>query len=200
MSKPIIAVDIDDVLAAEAEFIIGYSNKTWGYDLDLEDYTEDWSFWGISSMDKEFELRADELHQPGIQGGYRVIEDAVKVIKKLKVTYDLIIVTSRRIRSEAETLQWIEKHFGDVFDRIVFTGFWDNVDDPERHLRSKGGLLADHGVDYLIDDQPKHCLSAAEYGVKAVLFGGYAQNRGTTIPSGVTRCKNWQEVAEYFGV
>ena len=38
--KKTIAVDIDDVLGAEAEFIIGYSNNRWGTTFNLEDWTE----------------------------------------------------------------------------------------------------------------------------------------------------------------
>lgn len=200
MKKPIIAVDIDDVLAAEAEFIVKYSNKRWGHQLVLEDYTEHWAFWGYPNTHPEFERRAAELHEPGVVSSYRIIPHALKVLEKLTGTYVLIVVTSRRKRVEAETKQWLDLHFPGIFEEVVLTGFWDAVERDDRHLLSKGDLLHERGVAYVIDDQPKHCISAAEHGIEAVLFGDYAESRKVKIPSGVTRCRDWQAVAEYFGV
>jgi len=198
--KPIIAVDIDDVLAAEAAFIIQFSNERWGHSHTIEDYREDWGFWGIPVSDPEFENRADQLHEPGILEKYQVISDSQVVLEKLADKFTLIVVTSRRSRSKAETEKWLQTYFPGIFSKIVLTGFWDNLDDPERHLRTKGDILKDHRVDYVIDDQPKHCVSAAEHGIGALLFGDYAQSRRVDLPDGVTRCKDWQAVAEYFGV
>ncbi len=62
--KSIIAVDIDDVLAAEAEFVVAYTNEHWGGSYTLEDYTEAWNlFWGVDV--DEVERRAEILHRPG---------------------------------------------------------------------------------------------------------------------------------------
>lgn len=199
MSKQIIAVDVDDVLAAEAEFVISYSNEHWGGDFTLEDYSEHWNnFWQVNH--EELERRASELHQPGIVSGYRILPHGLAVLRKLKMEYELIVVTSRRKVVEGETLQWLDLHFPEIFSKLVLTGFWDDPDAADRHLLSKGSLLRDHDVVCLIDDQPKHCLGAVEHGMKAVLFGDYAENRSVDIPVGTTRCKDWLAVAEHFGV
>ncbi|MCA9327102.1 hypothetical protein KDA14_01085 [Candidatus Saccharibacteria bacterium] len=200
MKKLIIAVDIDDVLAAEAEFVIKYSNAEWGHELTLDDYTEHWAFWGYEHTHPEFERRAAKLHEPGIVSKYRIIPGSMDVLKKLSRQYELIIVTSRRRRVEEETRQWLNMHFPGVFSEVVLTGFWDEVQRADRHLLSKGSLLKDKQVSYVIDDQPKHCLSAAEHGIKAVLYGDYAESRGIDLPKGVVRCKDWREVGEYFGI
>ena len=199
MKKPIIAVDVDDVLAAEAEFVIAYCNEVWGLDLTLEDYSEAWNtMWQVDVA--ELERRAAELHQPGIVSKYRLLADSHTVLKKLSDSYELIVVTSRRKVVEGETKAWLDTHFPGIFSKVVLTGFWDNPEVVDRHLLSKGSLLRDHEASYLIDDQPKHCLSAVEHGVQAILFGDYAENRSVTIPTGVTRCNDWQAVGEYFGV
>jgi uncharacterized HAD superfamily protein len=194
--KQVIAVDIDDVLAAESEFIIAYGNKQWGHTLTLEDYQENWSdMWGVD-MD-EMERRAAELHLPGIQTSYRLIEGGHEVLKRLKQRYDLIILTSRRGVLKVETLEWINRVFADVFSEIHFTGFYDTTR-TDRHLLTKGELAKQIGADYLIDDQPKHCFAAAEAGMKSVLFGDYAFSRHLELPDGVTRCNTWAEVSDYF--
>lgn len=200
MDKPIIAVDIDDVLAAEAEFVIEYSNAEWGHKLTLDDYTEHWAFWGYENTHPEFERRAAKLHEPGIVSQYRIIPDSMGVLQKLTRDYEIIIVTSRRKRVEEETHRWLAQHFPGIFSEVVLTGFWDDIERADRHLLSKGSLLKDKQVSYVIDDQPKHCLSAAEHGIHAVLFGDYAESKAIELPDGVVRCKDWREVGEYFGV
>jgi uncharacterized HAD superfamily protein len=195
-SKPIIAVDIDDVIVSEAEFVIEYSNKNWGHSLSLDDYREHWGeMWQVGS--KEVERRADILHAPGIIQKYRLLEDAHAALNKLSKGFTLIILTSRRKMVEKETREWLSDNFGDIFDKVHFTGFWDTITE-ESHLLSKADLAKDLGVSYLIDDQPKHCFGAAKHNVKAVLFGNYAATRHINLPTGVTRCNNWQEVLEYF--
>jgi uncharacterized HAD superfamily protein len=194
--KQVIAVDIDDVLAAEAEFIIAYGNKQWGHTLTLEDYQENWSdMWGVDM--EEMERRAAQLHLPGVQTSYRLIEGGHEVLKKLKERYELIILTSRRGVLKVETLEWINRVFADVFSGIHFTGFYDTTR-TDRHLLTKGELAKQVGADFLIDDQPKHCFAAAEAGVKSLLFGDYAFSRHLELPPGVSRCKDWAEVLDYF--
>jgi 5'(3')-deoxyribonucleotidase len=195
-NKPIIAVDIDDVIVAEAEFIVEYSNRHWGHSLSLEDYREHWgSMWQVGIG--EVERRADILHAPGIIRKYRILEDAHYALNALSKNFRLIILTSRRKMVEQETREWLKENFGDVFEKIYFTGFWDNITDNS-HLLTKADLSRELNVGYLIDDQPKHCFGAAAHGIKAILFGDYAESRHLEPPEGVTRCSNWQEVLEYF--
>ena len=63
---------------------------------------------------------------------------------------------------------------------------------------TKAEICAEIGADYLVDDQPKHCLAAAKAGIKTILFGDYKWNRDTKLMPNMVRAKNWQEVLEYF--
>jgi 5'(3')-deoxyribonucleotidase len=196
MAKKTIAVDVDDVLAAESEFVIAYSNKHWGHELTLEDYQENWGeMWDVDI--DEVERRAAELHMPGLPTSYRLIEGAVDGLGTLKEHYNLVILTSRRDVVRDETLVWLNDVFNGVFSEVHFTGFWDTIS-PDSHLLTKGELAKQIGADYLIDDQPKHCFAAAEAGIESVLFGDYAQSRGLRLPKGVTRCQDWAAVLGYF--
>jgi 5'(3')-deoxyribonucleotidase len=195
-NKPIIAVDIDDVIVSEAEFVVDYSNKHWGHSLSLEDYSEHWGkMWKVGA--EEVERRADMLHAPGMIRKYSLLEDAHYALIELSKKFRLIILTSRRKIVEGETKEWLNENFGDIFEKVHFTGFWDTIS-SDSHLLTKADLVQELEVDYLIDDQPKHCFGAAEHGVQAVLFGDYAESRDLDLPDGVTRCKNWQEVLRYF--
>ena len=194
--RKVIAVDIDDVLVAEAEAIVRYSNEHWGHSLTVDDYNEHWQdMWGVDY--DELLRRAEILHMPGVKTRYPLIDGALEAIGKLAERYQLVALTSRRGVLRDETVEWIHKTFAGIFDEVHFTGFWDD-DTPGGHLLTKGQMAKELNVDYLIDDQPKHCASAANHGVVAILFGSYKQGADIVLPSDVVRCRNWRQVLEYF--
>jgi 5'(3')-deoxyribonucleotidase len=191
-SKPIIAVDIDDVLAEHIEVIIEFSNKNFGTNFTTEDYLEQWTdLWKVSR--EEVERRAKNFHIPDIIGTFGVIEDALYVLNKLKDRYKLIIVTARPKRAVAATPEWIERNFPDIFSDIHFVPIWDPG--PKA---TKAEICKKIGADYLIDDLVRHCNLAAEVGIQAVLFNRIKWKQPETPHPNVKVVNNWQEVLEYF--
>jgi 5'(3')-deoxyribonucleotidase len=197
MKKQTIAVDVDDVLAASAKGWIEYSNKHWGHTLTTEDYIEDWfTMWDVD--DEEGRRRASELNAKAIVQNFEHFADAIAVLRKLAQKYRLVITTARVEQNRPHTLAWIDRYFGDIFEEIHLAGFFD-----QGHLNplimTKADMQRAVGADYMIDDQPKHCLAAAEAGIQAILFGDYGWNRDIgALPERVTRCKDWAAVQEYF--
>lgn len=197
MSRPVIAIDVDDVLAESAKAFVEYSNQKWGTTLTVDDYDEDWS--RLWRMDHEHaEVRAQDYFKSGSLLRHTAL-DAHAVLERLRDSYDLIVVTSRRTMLKGDTLEWIQREFPGIFveDKIFFAGMWDKITDESIH-KTKGSLLKELGAHYHIDDQPKHCLSALEQGVKPLLFGSYNWNRTVELPEGIARVQNWQEVLEFF--
>lgn len=201
MSKPIIAVDIDDVLSASAAGLTAYSNKRWGLDLRAEDYDENWAkFWGVSlGVAKEM---AHEVHERDIFKNFAHFEQAIPVLRALKEKYELIVVTSRRINLKTSTASWLERNFSDIFSAVHHAGFYDNPHDPLAGLtKNKAMICNELGVDYLIDDQLKHCLAVADCGKGALLFGDYNWNRidvAEVQSKNITIVHTWADVKEYF--
>jgi len=204
MPKPdhrkIIAVDIDDVLAANAEGFVEFSNSRWGTHLKAEDYTEHWAeLWGIERDDAE--RRRETILNKKLFVSYKFFDDAMPVLKKLKgEVYRLVVVSSRGSRVQKDTVDWLKKEYGTIFDGIYFADMWDRKDISleERLKRTKIDVLKRVQADFLIDDQPKHCIVAAESGITALLFGDYKCNRGIKMIQNMVRVKNWGEVGEYF--
>lgn len=200
--RPIIAVDIDDVLADSAKGLVEYSNKKWGTHLTPDDYDDHWALmWGVD--EQEAEKRAVEyIHKdmPGIVAKYSHDEEAEPVLRQLSRNYKLIIVTSRRRAIEKDTLEWLEDRYAGLFEETHFAGIWEDLSEGlyKRLSKTKGDLLKSIKADYLIDDQPKHCVSAAEQGITAILFGNYRWNRDVELRPNMVRAKNWQEVLDYF--
>lgn len=196
MSKTIIAIDIDDVLAVHAKSFVEYSNKIWNTNLKVDDYLEHWAdMWGIDQ--RETELRAKEYHASGHIGKYPHKTEAVPVLQKLAHNYSLRILTSRRQSVQKETLEWVEKHYNGIFDGVYFAGIWDKFS-KDRHLLTKVDMCQEIGAEFLIDDQLKHVLGTAERGIESVLFGDYPWNHSNSLANSVVRCKDWTEVGAYF--
>src|SRR5438105_1745912 len=92
--KQIIAVDIDDVLAASAEIFIAYSNEHHGTKLSVEQYVEDWGkLWPVDL--EELYRRRDHFFSIDDVSRREIKQDAVRVLTHLKDKYELIAITSR---------------------------------------------------------------------------------------------------------
>lgn len=191
-----IAVDIDDVLAANAEGFIKFSNQRYGTNLRTEDYQEHWAeLWQIDH--KETELRAEEMHRSGAIDQYNQIIGAREILEQLKKNYRLVLITSRRTSVKSKTIAWIETNYTDIFADICFTGIWDIINN-DSHKKTKTALIKEVNANFLIDDQLKHCISASEAGIRSLLFGDYSWNRSPKLPQNVTRVDSWKEVKNYF--
>jgi len=196
--KQTIAVDIDDVLAANAEGFAEYSNKKWGTHLKADDYTEHWAeLWKVDF--NEVIRRREAIIEDKLFIKHRFFDEAKPVLKKLSIKYTLIIVSSRGRRQQADTIEWLHKEYGEIFSGIHFANIWDrDMHVLEKIKLTKAEILTELGCDFLIDDQPKHCLAAAQAGITALLFGDYAWSRSVKLTENMVRVKSWHEVEEYF--
>ena len=198
MSKKIIAVDLDDVVAANAEGFVKFSNERWGTNLRPEDFHEDLgSLWSVDQ--DTVAQRMLEFCEAEIVREYGHFADALPVLKKLKQNYTLLLVTSRRKMLMKATADWVDMYLPDIFTSIHHAGIFDNLEKGS-HTLTKAEILKDLGANYLIDDQLKHCVAAAKAGILALLFGDYVWNQSNSLPERVTRTKDWEVVAEYFNV
>lgn len=198
-SKPIIAVDIDEVLADGAEVFVQFSNEQWGTNLSVDDYQEHWAaMWQVDNV--EVERRSEIWHQAGMLYGHGTKLDSERVLRSLKDRFELVITTSRRLSQKDGTLEWIAKNYSDIFSEVHFAGIFDGgLKDLRVYEHTKADLYREIGAAYTIDDQVKHCFAAAEDGVHALLFGDYNWNKvGGTLPANVVRCSDWAAVKSYF--
>jgi 5'(3')-deoxyribonucleotidase len=193
MSKPTIAIDVDDVLAAHASEFVVFSNQTFGTHLTIEDYREHWGeMWNISH--EETEQRAALWRVPERINSFSKLEgDLDKRLQQLSSKYDLVVVTARPSIWQDGTRSWLELHYKDIFKDVRLVPVWTN-----ETQQTKAEVCNEIGAGYLIDDSPRHCNLAAQSGINALLFGDYAWNRNEPIVPGVVRVKDWKAVMEYF--
>jgi 5'(3')-deoxyribonucleotidase len=198
-NKPIIAVDVDDVISAQNESMRKFANRKYGYSHMPEDYLKIeapyWGYWGYvwGVSDEEQNLMVKEFQFSGEITKQKVIPGSVAALKRLSKAHELVIVTSRHDVHFDETHEYLEKHFPALFNSVHFAKVWE---DGTRE--SKANICKKIGANYLVDDNSEHCNLAAEEGIKALLFGDYGWNRNAKLHPAVTRVRDWQEVLDYF--
>lgn len=199
MHKPTIAIDIDDVLAQGTESLRLQVNQRLGVNLTPEHYRIPgsyrryyetvWKEHGILERIDWEELNSqmliDQSHVP-------VVPKAAATLRKLKRTYDLVVITARETTWEAATRDWVEAQFPGIFSTVHFAGRHDGTTKP------KGELCVELGAAWLIDDNVEHAHTALERGIQVLLFGSYGWHKNIEIHKDVVRCKDWTAVLEYF--
>jgi len=194
MSKPIIAVDIDEVLVPHFQDLIDWYNSQYGTRLTLHDiHASDTTNWGNASFE-ETVRRVHGFYETDSFKHVQPFAEAKPVLLVLSERYSLVIVTARDTIIEKMTRDWLALHFQDFFGEAHFTAQYS----LEGKGRSKAEVCKEINAAYLIDDDPKNILAACEQGVRGILFGDYPWSKSKKLPGGVTRCHDWAAVQEYF--
>lgn len=191
--RPVIAVDIDDVLFPFVPGIASYHNHLKGTTLSPEDF-HSYNFmevWGGSEVEAndivEGFMAAGNLH-------LRPVEGAKEALTQLSRDYHIVLVTARNQVFESVTVTWLREHLPDLFQHVVFAG---NQYDGRPH-QTKGVICNGLNAQLLIDDHPRNIASAVECGVDGVLFGRQAWTVLDAPLDSVKVCADWPAVVEYI--
>jgi len=198
MKKPIIAVDIDDVLADSSEALRREVNKMLGIDLQPKDYLVPGEYtgyyeqvWLKHGLQGKITLAEMYPRMKASQAHVLPHKHALNVLHELRRHYELIIVSGRQHDWQVATEDWILQHFPGIFTKVLLAGGEEGL-----QQKSKGQLCVENDVVWLIDDNVDHALSAEELGVKVLVFGTYGWHH--KMPPHMTKCKDWNAVLEYF--
>lgn len=198
MKKPLVSVDIDDVIADSTEGLRQVVNARTGHSLTKEQYKVRGEYWGYyEAVWKQagighlidFEALNGEMVED--QSHVKEMDQAHVVLSVLKSRYDFILITSRDESWKQATLAWLEERFSGIFNGLYFTG--------SRHTdsyKNKGQLCAELGVSIHIDDNVQHCESVVAQGIETILFGEYGWH--DNIPDGLVHCKTWSDVQKHL--
>jgi len=199
MTKSIVAIDIDDVLAASTDLIRITSNQVTGLDLQEHHYRVSGPYWSYYEHVLETNGITDKTVQKSILANWisnhdqaDPIQGAIDALTHLSQRHKIVLITARDPKIRTDTEEWLKTHFSGLYDDLHVIGNFKVVDKP----RTKGEVCAEIGAKWLIDDNPEHCLSAIAHGVDAVLFGDYGWH--FDAPEHLTKCKDWPAVLRYF--
>lgn len=204
-SKPVVAVDIDEVLAAFVPALLDFHNSEYESELTLSDFhsyrfCEVWGGTNDEAMDKIYHF-FDTHYFTNIQP----IAGALGVLTRHQRHFRFACVTSRQHKITHKTNAWIASHFPGLFEEIVFGNHWTReAPDPDHmtpNKRAKHEMCRSIGAIALIDDSIKYAAQCSEElgpsGFRVALFGDYPWNKGET-PSAAVRAASWGEVDAFL--
>jgi len=196
--RPTIACDMDEVLCDFLGALIAWHNATYGTALSKSDfksytYNETWGGTlqeGVDKVHRFFDSKYFEQIEP--------LPGAAQAMTALKKRANLVVVTSRQTVIAERTVAWLDKHFPDVFDDVLFGNHYSATNpDPTRldaTKRSKAQMCLAAGAVALVDDNVSYCEQCAPQLSQVVLFGSYGWNSPTVapkLPANVTRAADW---------
>ena len=192
-AKPVLAVDVDDVLFPLVPLFVEYHNEQHGTSATANDFVTYRFEDSLGIPEDLFVERFRKFWTDGslLTGGPD--DQAQEAIRQLAERFDLEIVTSRWQDFEEDTITWLQKHFPDTFKNIHFANSisWHRGD-----KRDKASICQKLGATYFIDDSLDNVLQVAATGVESLLFGNYAWNQADELPDNVRRVNDWNEVLE----
>ncbi len=184
-----IAIDIDEVLAQFLQGVIDYHNHTYKTNL-VADQFKSYYFWETWGGTREQAIKkVADFSKSDFYTNIKPVDGAQEAIQTLKQNHSLFVVTARPETMEKETLSWLNRHFPDCFQEVVFTNHW--ADGCE--AISKGDVCDRFGAELHIEDNidyAKECLN----GKRHVLLMDQPWNQSNSLPDGVTRVFSWEEI------
>ncbi len=193
MAKPVIAVDIDEVLSPFVSGLVPWHNSQYGTALQFADFNT-YQFDKVWGGDRDAAIAKSayyfENRDPTLP-----LADAARVLKRLQQNYELIVVTSRMLQHKTQTESWIREHFPNTFAAVLLCNHWSKDNGPA--IKKSTACLA-HNVQYLIDDLPHYVEDAVSEGISGLLFGDYPWNQAAPNHPKINRVADWQAVEQYF--
>lgn len=179
--KPIVAVDIDEVLALFIPTLADFHNEHYGKGqttLTAESFVsyEFHNVWG-GSKEECSDIMDHFFDSDHFKSRVNPVPKAFEVLSELKQTYDLHIVTARQHKVEDLTRAWIAQYFPNTFTEIHFGNHYSR----SGKSRTKAEMCKEIGATLLIDDSLVYATQVSREGIHVLLFGDYAWNRLVTL-------------------
>lgn len=195
MSKPVIAIDIDEVVADGTRSLCEQLNELNGTKITHADvhaersqydgfYSRAFQRLGLT-FGMEYlrsDMTVDQSHVPLKIG-------AAEALAQLSEDYQLVALTARLLSWKKATLPWVSENLPGIFEQVIFSN-----EHPSGS--NKMNIAQAEGIGYLIDDRVEYLTTGGSGLVKPVLFGDYGWH--VDVQSDLQRCFDWQEVVEYF--
>jgi 5'(3')-deoxyribonucleotidase len=195
MSKPVIAVDFDDVLLDFNRGFLTSHNLLYGTKLTYDQLInyDNWEVVYGTDKDTMVERAKRFYHSPEHQRTLPV-EGTLQAVADLAKDYSLQIVTSRPETVRDATLQWLDRHFPGLFSDFHFTNIYAAATGVQP--KNKAEVCRSIGARTLIDDALRHAREVSSSGIP-VLLPDRPWNRGET-PPGVHRLQTWDDIVKWI--
>lgn len=190
--RPVVTVDLDDVLGQFNEAFVAHHNRKHGTNFTLQDIVtydlcETYQVPFAEILDRVRHFCHTEHHT------MMPFEGAADSIERLAEYFTLHLVTSRCESIRETTEVWLREHGLAHFTELHFTNGYSFIGAKKR---SKLEVCAEHKALLHIDDAPEHAESLANAGIKVVLMDR-PWNQDVRH-SNITRVYGWDEVVRHI--
>jgi 5'(3')-deoxyribonucleotidase len=186
-----IGIDIDDVLLKNTEAFIEFI-KNHGYNVKLDEFKSR-RIWEILSCTKK---QSEDLINNYFKSDFflkmEIMPDADKVLKKIKNKFTIFAVTNRPESTKIDTLNSLNKYFGDSIKEVIFLGQYQKDLNEES---SKKKIIEDKlKAIYYIEDDADIINQLDKNKTKIILFS----KPWNKLIKQVKRVSNWEEIEDYI--
>ena len=183
-----IGIDFDDILFDFNHKYCEFLKERYGTNLCFDDiFTYDMcTVWKVDT--EEAIRRVNEFISSYSHDEVSPVSGSVETIKELRNYYELHLITSREEKFKDKTLNWLNKHFPNLFHKIHFT----NLFGENKKKRLKSEVCLENGIELMVEDAPIYAKDLAEKGIEVLLLDK-PWNRVETHPL-VKRVYDWKEI------
>jgi 5'(3')-deoxyribonucleotidase len=183
-----IAIDCDDVLADYVTALAQEYNQRHGTNYTPGKITPVagmWKEWhGEEMVGRLWDITRDREFNESLVPISGSQEGIAQLIAQGAEMY---IVTSRVSESD-QTLQWLQKHYGNVFQDIFYAS------SARRNGRlPKGEICQQHDLGIAVDDHPSNAFNLRDNGIRTLLFD-HEWNWGVSECNLLQRVRSWEEI------
>ncbi len=193
MSRPLIAVDLDDTLRPWTHPLREWVAEQLGlHHLPYQTAPQVMlaEVFGCTRSDGNTFANRFAIEPAGRD--HPPFDDALPILTELKKSYDLIVVTARLRSLEAITREYLELHFPGIFTDVILASY--QIDRTPKHV-----ICKEIGARNIIDDRLTYVEEYAAAGMYPILFGDYPLNQAERLSGRVVRAASWRDVPEAIG-
>lgn len=191
-----IGIDIDEVLAKFIDTWHDFLNEEYSVKYKFDDIYS-YSIPEVYDFSKEDAVkRIFDFYNSKNFSTIEPYENSKEVLSELKGDHKLIIVTSRPTEIEKQTINWLDKHYKDLFDDIILTSGFSRKGFCQTG-NNKADICHEYDIDLFIEDAPAYCTGIAEEGIQ-VLMMDKPWNQDVKTGKKLKRIDNWNNVKEYI--
>ncbi|CAN0264382.1 unnamed protein product, partial [Ectocarpus sp. 12 AP-2014] len=166
-NKPVVAVDLDEVLGEFVLQLCAFHNDQHGTSLTPASFNSYYfhEVWGGTRAEADAKM-VEFFKTPYFLDGIPPLAGATEVLRKHSRSLTFYVVTSRQDSLQAHTKRWIDAHYPGIFAGLRFGNHFST----EGAVRSKPDLCRMIGAEMIIDDNTKYATECASAGIRTLLF------------------------------
>ncbi len=186
-------IDLDEVLAETVDYCLYYKSYkiAWKH-IDKEKITNYYIHHMVEYDIEEKEaidwFRSAIMSDKNLE--IKPVYWAIEWLKKLKNKwYSLKIVTARASDLFWKyTERWLEKHYPDLFDEIIYANHFTSEN------KSKSELCKENNISFMVEDNFDYALDLAENWIKTYLLEKPWNRSIMDKHKNIIKVKSWEEI------